>query len=170
MSVESFRENFIKNVALYANTNLSPLASFWGGVVAQEIIKFTGKYTPLRQWLHHEVFEALPESTESLNTVPVGSRYDDYISIYGQEFLEKLQNQNAFMVGAGALGCEYLKMFALMGLGTAGHGKFTVTDDDQIEVSNLNRQFLFRRDNVGKSKSECAAAAVKTKMNPNFNV
>lgn len=43
------------------------------------------------------------------------------------------------MIGAGALGCEYLKMFALMGLGTADQGKLTVTDDDQIEISNLNR-------------------------------
>lgn len=34
------------------------------------------------------------------------------------------------MVGAGALGCEYLKMFALMGVATTGNGKFTVTDDD----------------------------------------
>jgi len=70
------------------------------------------------------------------------------------------------MIGAGALGCEYLKMFALMGLSTAKEGKFFVTDDDQIEISNLNRQFLFRRENVGHSKSECAANAVKTKMNP----
>ena len=34
------------------------------------------------------------------------------------------------MVGAGALGCEYLKMFALMGMGSASNGKFSVTDDD----------------------------------------
>lgn len=66
------------------------------------------------------------------------------------------------MVGAGALGCEYLKMFALMGLCSGNNGKFIVTDDDQIEISNLNRQFLFRRENVGHSKSECAANAVKT--------
>jgi ubiquitin-activating enzyme E1 len=48
------------------------------------------------------------------------------------------------MVGAGALGCEYLKLFALMGLGCDKSGKITVTDDDTIEKSNLNRQFLFR--------------------------
>jgi ubiquitin-activating enzyme E1 len=34
------------------------------------------------------------------------------------------------MVGAGALGCEYLKMFALMGLSTSKGGRFYVTDDD----------------------------------------
>lgn len=50
---------------------------------------------------------------------------------------EKVTNVKAFMVGAGALGCEYIKMFALMGLGA--RGRVTVTDDDNIEVSNLNR-------------------------------
>ena len=51
-------------------------------------------------------------------------------------------------VGCGALGCEYLKGFALMGLGANG-GVVHVTDMDRIEVSNLNRQFLFRKENVG---------------------
>lgn len=43
------------------------------------------------------------------------------------------------MVGAGALGCEYIKAFALMGIGCSNEGFVCVTDDDNIEVSNLNR-------------------------------
>lgn len=50
------------------------------------------------------------------------------------------------------MGCEFIKMFALMGISTKG-GKVTVTDDDNIEISNLNRQFLFRKEHVGKNKS-----------------
>lgn len=46
-------------------------------------------------------------------------------------------------VGAGAIGCEMLKNWAMMGLGCDG-GKVIVTDMDIIEKSNLNRQFLFR--------------------------
>jgi ubiquitin-activating enzyme E1 len=56
------------------------------------------------------------------------------------------------LIGAGALGCEFIKMFALMGFSTKG-GKIAVTDDDNIEISNLNRQFLFRKKHVGKNKS-----------------
>jgi ubiquitin-activating enzyme E1 len=44
-------------------------------------------------------------------------------------------------------------MFALMGLSIEGNGKIWVTDDDNIEISNLNRQFLFRKQHVGKNKS-----------------
>ena len=49
------------------------------------------------------------------------------------------------MVGAGALGCEYIKAFALMGIGCGPEGKVHCTDNDNIEVRNLNRQFLFRK-------------------------
>jgi ubiquitin-activating enzyme E1 len=51
-------------------------------------------------------------------------------------------------------------MFALMGL-SSNSGKITVTDDDNIEISNLNRQFLFRREHVGRNKSETACSVGK---------
>ena len=40
-------EDFVKNIARYARTNITPNAAFLGGFVAQEIIKHTGYYTPL---------------------------------------------------------------------------------------------------------------------------
>lgn len=64
------------------------------------------------------------------------------------------------MVGAGAIGCELLKNFAMMGLGV-GDGYIVVTDMDLIEKSNLNRQFLFRPHDVQKSKADVAAKVYK---------
>lgn len=49
---------------------------------------------------------------------------------------------------SGAIGCELLKNLAMMGVAT-GDGSIKITDMDQIEISNLNRQFLFRRKDVG---------------------
>lgn len=43
------------------------------------------------------------------------------------------------MIGSGALGCELIKAYALMGLGCGPEGEIVVTDNDQIEISNLNR-------------------------------
>lgn len=70
------------------------------------------------------------------------------------------------MVGAGAIGCELLKNFAMLGVGT-GTGSIVLTDPDVIEVSNLNRQFLFREKHLRKPKSQTAAAAA-VQMNPNL--
>ena len=60
---------------------------------------------------------------------------------------------NLFMIGAGAIGCELLKNFAMVGLGTGEKGLITLTDPDHIETSNLSRQFLFREKHITKPKS-----------------
>jgi molybdopterin/thiamine biosynthesis adenylyltransferase len=70
------------------------------------------------------------------------------------------------MVGCGAIGCELLKNFAMINLGTGkGKGNIFITDPDHIETSNLNRQFLFREKHIRKSKS-LTAGAVAMSMNP----
>lgn len=71
------------------------------------------------------------------------------------------------MIGSGAIGCELLKNFAMIGLGTGEKGKITLTDPDHIENSNLNRQFLFREKHISKPKSRTAAASVVL-MNENL--
>ena len=160
--VESVDDKLVENVSHFADTQISPCNSFWGGIITQEIVKLTGKFSPLRQWLHHDFFQTLPEG--QVNRTIISDRYSDYRVIFGDEFIEKAQKSSSFVIGAGALGCEFIKMFALMGLSTKGNGKLTVTDDDNIEISNLNRQFLFRREHVGKNKCE-TACKVGSKMN-----
>ena len=120
---------------------------------------------PIQQWLHFDAFELLGDSVPA-DANPVNSRYDHQIALFGKAFQDKLEAQNVFIVGCGALGCEYLKAVAMTGLGSKG--KVSVTDDDTIELSNLSRQFLFRRKHVGKSKALSAAGAAR-EMNADLN-
>jgi len=166
LMLEELEEDVINNVALYAECQINPMSAFLGGIVAQEIVKFTGKYSPLRQWIHFDAFETLPQG--EVDRTPKGDRYDDQVKIFGCELQKKLGDLKYFLVGAGALGCEFLKNFALMGL-ACGEGKVVCTDNDNIEISNLNRQFLFRKENVGASKSVTACASAR-RMNSTFNV
>ncbi|GAT29041.1 ubiquitin-activating enzyme E1 1 [Aspergillus luchuensis] len=163
--------HLIKELSYQARGDLNPLAALFGGIAAQEVLKaVSGKFNPVKQWLYFDSLESLPTSiTRSEEACkPLGTRYDGQIAVFGKEFQDKIANVKQFLVGAGAIGCETLKNWAMMGLGTGPEGKIIVTDMDQIEKSNLNRQFLFRSRDVGKLKSECASAAVQA-MNPELN-
>lgn len=163
-------EKLIKELSYQARGDLSPIAAFFGGMAAQEVLKsVSGKFHPIKQFLYFDSLESLPASSARSEELckPIGSRYDGQIAVFGKEFQDKLGNVKQFLVGAGAIGCEMLKNWALIGLGAGPEGKITVTDNDQIEKSNLNRQFLFRPADVGKLKSSAAAAAVQA-MNPDL--
>ena len=161
-------ETTLLRLSLWSRAEISPIASFLGGVSAQEIVKYTGKYIPIHQWIWFDFSETVENLGANIERKLMNDRYDDQIAIYGNAIQEKLSNENIFIIGAGALGCEFLKIFALMGLSTKTDKKVTITDNDNIEISNLNRQFLFKHENVGEHKSVIACNEIK-KMNSDFN-
>ncbi|KAI0021269.1 hypothetical protein F4780DRAFT_738840 [Xylariomycetidae sp. FL0641] len=164
-------EKLIKELSYQAQGDLNPMAALFGGLAAQEVLKaVSGKFHPIKQWLYFDSLESLPTSCKRTEELckPTGTRYDGQIAVFGKEYQEKLSNVRQFLVGAGAIGCEMLKNWAMIGLGVGPKGKIIITDMDSIEKSNLNRQFLFRTKDVGKMKSDCAAAAVAA-MNPELN-
>lgn len=162
----------LSTFAATCSGELSALNSVIGGVVAQEAMKAcSGKFTPIVQWLYFDALECLPESRalSSDDCTATGSRHDRQVALFGQQLQNKLAALSYFVVGAGAIGCELLKNMAMMGVGSGEGGKVVVTDMDLIERSNLNRQFLFRKEHVGQAKSACAAEAIK-QMNPKINI
>ncbi|KAK0450329.1 uncharacterized protein EV420DRAFT_1621956 [Desarmillaria tabescens] len=85
-------------------------------------------------------------------------------AILGPELHARLPNVKVLLVGAGGIGCELLKNIVL-----TGFGKITLLDLDTIDVSNLNRQFLFRKKDVKQSKALVAAQTAGS-FNPNVKI
>ena len=175
---QEFDEKWEKGTRLFCFTcsgTLNPLCALIGGFLAQELIKaMTQKYSPTRQMLYFDSTEVCPsfkideklaDTIKTFGVQPQGDRYDGIRIVIGTNLLDQIRHSSIFMVGAGAIGCELLKNYAMLGVGSGEEmkgkkkGRIVLTDPDHIETSNLNRQFLFREKHIQKSKSSTAAAA-----------
>ena len=85
-------------------------------------------------------------------------RYDRQIMIYGfgKEGQEKLKKAKVFLAGAGGLGSPIAIYLTAAGMGT-----LRIADHDTVELSNLNRQVLYWEENIGKGKTDAAAAKLR---------
>ncbi|XP_036962389.1 ubiquitin-like modifier-activating enzyme 6 [Acanthopagrus latus] len=169
----SVNAELVRCLSRTARGTLPPLAAAVGGLASQEVLKaITGKFAPLQQWFYLDAIEVV----SPLQSVPVeeffprGDRYDGLRACIGESMCQQLHKLRVFMVGCGAIGCEMLKNFALLGVGLAkSSGEVCITDPDLIEKSNLNRQFLFRPHHIQKPKSTTAADAT-CDINPDLQV
>lgn len=76
----------------------------------------------------------------------------------------RIKQSRILMVGAGGIGCELLKNLVL-----TGFGEIHIVDLDTIDLSNLNRQFLFRHEHIKKSKALVAKESAG-EFNPNVKI
>ncbi len=91
-------------------------------------------------------------------------RYSRQIMLFGDEGQEKLKKATIFIAGAGGLGSP----IALY-LVAAGVGRIIIADNDQIEISNLNRQIIHSTPDIGERKIESARLKMEA-INPEITI
>lgn len=116
---------------------------------------------------HSEAWTRTDSSSPSLSSTPFHALPITMVQVDAQSpnfiKLTCLQSR-ALLVGAGGIGCELLKNLVLQGF-----GEIHVVDLDTIDLSNLNRQFLFRTDHIGKPKA-LVAKDVAQAFNPQVKI
>ena len=84
--------------------------------------------------------------------------------LIGREGIEKLKNAKVAIFGIGGVGS-----FVVEGLVRAGVGNFILVDNDQVSITNINRQIIATRDTIGKHKVEVAKMRILS-INPDAKV
>jgi molybdopterin/thiamine biosynthesis adenylyltransferase len=77
---------------------------------------------------------------------------------------ERLRGASVAIIGAGGLGCP-----AALYLAAAGVGRLTLVDSDKVDLTNLQRQILYRGESVGEVKVSAARRALGS-LNPDVQV
>jgi sulfur-carrier protein adenylyltransferase/sulfurtransferase len=82
------------------------------------------------------------------------NRYQKHLLLpqIGEEGQRKLKNAKVLVVGAGGLGCP-----VLLYLSAAGVGKIGIMDADVVDMTNLQRQVLYKVEDIGNPKATTAA-------------
>ena len=107
---------------------------------------------------------AVASSSTAQNGATQPARYALAQAILGKDAFERTNTAKVLVVGAGGIGCELLKNLVL-----TGFGNIEIIDLDTIDLSNLNRQFLFQKQHIKKPKS-IVAKQTASSFNPLPNI
>lgn len=105
-----------------------------------------------------------PQSAPIIVPQPAMNRDSFNAQSLGRATNAHVKQARVLMVGAGGIGCELLKNLVL-----TGFGHVHVVDLDTIDLSNLNRQFLFRHEHIKKPKALVAKEAAQ-RFNPDVKI
>ena len=139
--IKELNYTLIKKIFSFSRCEIAPITSFLGGLVTQEVIKYSGRFVPINQWFNFDFYEIISDEDFLQREYPkqIKSRYDDQILLFGEEFQNRLSELNILIVESGKYGYEFIKNCALVGLSSKS-GKTIITGLDHMDTSLLNQE------------------------------
>ena len=159
-----FLEKIFKSCRFF----FTPFTCFFAGIVAEEIIKYTGLYKPSSQWIYFNTLDLINDDDDNDNEIIIDKKSNnnnkiingenkqniDNTKLFGKEIINELKNINILIIGLNDIGYEILKMFLMLGLlnnngNGNGKGDITVLNDNEDEVDEVDEKIndLKNRDN-----------------------
>lgn len=107
----------------------------------------------------------MPTQHTNLTTAEL-ARYARHLALpeFGMPAQQKLKDAKVLVIGAGGLGSPMLLYLAAAGVGTIG-----IVDFDIVDESNLQRQVLYGKEDLGTLKTDAAKTRLKA-LNPFINI
>ena len=150
---------YLENIFKFCKFNFTPLISFLGGIISEEVIKFTGIYKPPNQWIYFNFFSLMNPyineiyfENKNINNIKKDEEKEDYskiLNIFNEIYLKEISKINIVIIGFNDISYEMLKLFIIMGLLDNKDNKIKIISDNQYEIN----QKLNELNNFGKNNN-----------------
>ena len=147
INLQKIDKNFLEKIFIFSRFYFTPFTCFFGGIVAEEIIKYTGLYKPSSQWIYFNFLELIDSNSfkdNFNNDNNIDNKDKDKISIeeknnlesfrlFGKKKIEQLKEYNILIIGLNDVGYEILKIFIMLDL-LGKDKKILIIDDNKGEI------------------------------------
>ena len=144
INLQKIDQSFLEKLFKYSRLYFTPVTSFLGGVVAEEILKFIGLYKPASQWVYFQFFDLLNENDDiNNNNIIKNNNLDEnykrnieIYSLFGKDKINEMKNLNILIIGSNDVSHEILRNLIMLDFPTK-NGNITLVDNDKSQINDI---------------------------------
>ena len=134
---------FLDNVFKFCKFKFTPFTNYLAGIVAQEVIKFTGLYKPISQWVYFNFFNLLNISKvndiiEKRNLTEENEKENNIepniLNIFNEIYNEQIKDVNILIIGFNDISYEMIKLFIILGLLDNKENKIKIVSNNKYDI------------------------------------
>ena len=129
---------FLDTVFKFCKFRFTPFTNFLAGIVAEEVIKFTGLYKPVSQWVYFNFFSLLnlPKINDNLEKTNITEENIEpmILNIFNEIYNEEIKDANILIIGFNNISYEIIKLFIILGLLENKENKIKIISDDKNKI------------------------------------
>ena len=140
INLQKIDKIFLEKIFKFSKYYYTPFTCFLGGVISEEIIKYTGLYKPTSQWMYFNFLELIEDDIMNENISEIKENEKEKlqkeklnIMYFSKNIINELKNINILIIGLNDVGYEILRIFIMLNL-LEQKGNINILDDNKAEV------------------------------------